>query len=125
MKEKKKTLLVALGFDNSPEAVLKKGIEVAKDLKARVYVMHVITELPRLDFYFDAYRLWEDFRDSAVDESMNMLKKYIGKVSDEFPGIEPLVEVGDPAAKILEKADEIKIYQELLSVHVYCVYSRY
>ena len=118
MKKSTKKILIALGFDESPEAVLGKAISVADQIKAKIFIIHVISELPKLDFYFDTYRLWEDFRDSAVKESLEILKSYVAKYQNEYPDMEALVEVGEPAAKVLEKADELEVDLIIMGHHV-------
>lgn len=118
MKKKQRKVLVALGFEESPEAVLSKAVEYSEILNAKMYVIHVISEMPRLDFYFDAYRLWEEFRESALRESMDILKAYIGKFRDEHPDMEAIVEAGDPAARILEKAEELDVNLIIMGHHV-------
>lgn len=118
MKKKQKKVLIALGFDESPERVLERSLQTAELLRAKVYVIHVIVEMPRLDFYFETYKLWEDFRDNAITESMTILKRYVAKYSDEYPGIECIVEVGEPAEKIMVKADELDVDLIVMGHHV-------
>ena len=118
MKKNQKKVLIALGFDESPEVVLTRAISASEMIKAKIYVIHVISELPKIDFYFDAYRLWEDFRDSAVKESMEILKSYIAKYRDKCPGIESIVEVGEPATKVLEKSEELDVDLIIMGHHV-------
>lgn len=118
MRDKDNKILIALGFDENHEAFLNRALTTAKMLNAKVYILHVITEMPRMDFYFDAYRLWENFRDSAIKESMEMLNGLIGKYSDEYPGIESMVEVGEPIIKVLDKADELDVDLIIMGHHV-------
>jgi len=118
MADKKKKFLVAIGFSEKPQDVLDKAVSVAEKYKAKVYILHVITEMPRLTFYYDAYRLWENFRDSAVVEAMDLLKKHIAKRKDQYNEIEPIVEVGDPGTVILEKADELDVDLIIMGHHV-------
>ncbi len=118
MTDKKLKFLVPVGFSESPEDVLDKAVEVARKYKAHVYALHVITEMPKLTFYYDAYRLWENFRDSAVVEAMDLLKKHIAKMKDRYEDIEPVVEVGDPGTTILDKADELDVDLIIMGHHV-------
>lgn len=118
MTDKKLKFLVAVGFSERPEDVLDKAIEVAKKYSAQVYILHVITEMPKLTFYYDAYRLWENFRDSAIVEAMDLLKKHIAKMKEQYKEIEPVVEVGDPGTTILEKADELDVDLIIMGHHV-------
>ena len=118
MTDKKLKFLVAVGFSERPEDVLDKAIEVAKKYSAQVYILHVITEMPKLTFYYDAYRLWENFRDSAIVEAMDLLKKHIAKMKEQYKEIEPIVEVGDSGTTILEKADELDVDLIIMGHHV-------
>lgn len=118
MTDKKLKFLVAVGFSEKPEDVLDKAIEVAAKYKAYVYVLHVITEMPKLTFYYDAYRLWENFRDSAVVEAMDLLKKHIAKMKEQYNDIEPVVEVGDPGTTIIEKAEQFNADLIIMGHHV-------
>jgi len=118
MKKRDKKILVALGFDESPESVLSKAADFCEMLNAKMYVMHVITEMPKLDFYFDAYRLWEEFRESALKESMDILNKYIERFRGKHPDIEAIVDSGEPASKIVEKADELDADMIIMGHHV-------
>jgi len=118
MAEKQEKFLVAIGFSEKPEDVLDKAIQFAEKFKAKVYILHVVTEMPRLTFYYDAYRLWENFRDSAVVEAMDLLKKYIARMKDQYSAIDPVVEVGDPGTVILEKADELDVDMIIMGHHV-------
>ena len=118
MAEKKKNFLVAVGFSEKPQDVLDKAVSIAEKYKAKVYILHVITEMPKLTFYYDAYRLWENFRDSAIVEAMDLLKKHIAKMKEQYKEIEPIVEVGDPGTTILEKADELDVDLIIMGHHV-------
>ncbi len=118
MTDKKLKFLVAVGFSERPEDVLDKAVEVAEKYNAHIYILHVITEMPKLTFYYDAYRLWESFRDSAVVEAMDLLKKHIAKMKEQYKDIEPLVEVGDPGTTILEKSDELDADLIIMEHHV-------
>ncbi len=118
MSEKKLNFLVAIGFSEKPEDVLKKAVDVARKYKARVYAIHVIAEMPKLTFYYDAYKLWDDFRESAIAEAMDVMKKYIGKMADDYRDIQPIIEVGEPGVKILEKARELDVDLIIMGHHV-------
>jgi len=118
MNDKKLKFLVAVGFSEKPQDVLEKAVEVSRKYKAKLYTIHVIAEMPKLTFYYDAYRLWEDFRDSAVTEAMDLMKRYIGKMAEDYRDIEPIIEVGDPGSKILEKSEELDIDLIILGHHV-------
>ncbi|HOK02187.1 MAG TPA: universal stress protein [Spirochaetota bacterium] len=117
MKHKMK-ILVPVGFNEKPEELLDKAVSVAKKYNASIYVLHVIADMPKLTFYYDAYRLWENFRDSAIIETMDVLKKYIARMKESYNDIEPLVEVGEPATTILTKAEELNIDLIIMGHHI-------
>ncbi|HOP63716.1 MAG TPA: universal stress protein [Spirochaetota bacterium] len=118
MADKKPKFLVAIGFSERPQDVLEKAVDVASKYKAHVYILHVITEMPKLTFYYDAYRLWENFRDSAVVEAADILKKHIAKMKNKYRDIEPVVEVGEPGTVILDKAEELDVDLIIMGHHV-------
>jgi len=118
MSDKKIKFLVAVGFSEKPQDVLEKAVDIARKYRAKIYAIHVIAEMPKLTFYYDAYKLWEDFRESAVEEAMDIMKKYIGKMAEDYRNIEPIIEVGDPGAKVLEKAQELDVDLIIMGHHV-------
>ena len=118
MSDKRLKFLVAVGFSEQPQDVLEKAVEVARKYNAKIYTIHVIAEMPKLTFYYDAYRLWDDFRDSAVTEAMDLMKRYIGKMAEDYRDIEPIIEVGDPGIKILEKSEELDADLIIMGHHV-------
>ena len=108
MKRKMK-VLIALKFVEDPENLLKKSSFITGNIDASIYLVHVLQDMPRLSFYSDAYKLWEEFRTTAVKETLKQLNKFIKKFGTRFPDIEPLVDVGDPAEVILQIADKLKV----------------
>jgi len=118
MSKEKLKFLVAVGFSEKPQDVLEKAVEVARKYKAEIYAIHVIAEMPKLTFYYDAYRMWEDFRENASAEAMEIMKKYIGKMDEDYRDIVPIIEVGDPGVKILEKAAELNVDLIIMGHHV-------
>jgi len=111
-------ILVALQFTESPDEILKRALSVAKKYEAEIYTIHVIEEMPRISFYSDAYKLWEEFRDHAVKETLKEMTSYIGKLSDQFKKIEPIIEVGSTCDKILETAGNIEADLIIIGHHV-------
>ena len=107
MKDKNLKFLVAIGFSERPQEVLEKAVKIARKFRAKLYAIHVIAEMPKLVFYYDTYKLWEDFRESAMVEAMDILKKFISLMADDYKDIEPVIGIGDPGDEILKKADEI------------------
>jgi nucleotide-binding universal stress UspA family protein len=117
MAEKMK-ILVALEFAEKPNEILKMALSVAKKYDAKIFTIHVIEDMPRQSFYYDAYVLWEEFRDKAVKETIMEMSKYIDKLSENFDNIEPIIEVGNPCDKILEVSEKLDVDLIIVGHHV-------
>ncbi|MBN1496024.1 MAG: universal stress protein [Spirochaetes bacterium] len=115
---KEMKILVALEFVENPQEILKRALSVASKYQARIYTLHVIEELPRQAFYYDAYKIWEEFRDKAVKETIEKMSSYIKKLDSKFNDIEPMIEVGQTCDKILEVADKLDVDLIILGHHV-------
>ncbi len=102
-------ILLALDFTEDPGEILKKASIIKNTENARIYLLHVMSDMPRISFYSDAYELWEEFRDRSMKNIMEELNGYVGKLSGNFRDVEPMVEVGDPAHKIIETADRLGV----------------
>jgi len=102
-------ILVALEFSEKPEVILKEALSIAKKYEAKIFTIHVIEEIPRQSFYYDAYQVWEDFRDKAVKETIEKMMTYIKTLSKDFDDIESIIEVGNTAEKIIEKSEELDV----------------
>lgn len=111
-------ILVALGFIENYGEVLGEAVKLAKTYNGKIYVIHVIAEVPTLSFYDDARSLWNDFADTAEEETLNMLHGCISGTAGGFDNIEPLVETGDPCSRILSRADELDIDLIVMGHHV-------
>jgi universal stress protein A len=118
MGEKKLKFLVAIGFSERPQEVIEKAVEIARKYRAKLYAIHIIAEMPKLVFYYDTYKLWEDFRESAMVEAMDILKKYIGRMAEDYRDIEPIIGTGDPGIEILEKAEELDVDLIIMGHHL-------
>jgi nucleotide-binding universal stress UspA family protein len=108
MPEKMK-ILVAIQFTESPDEIINWTMSLAKKYKATVYTVHIIEELPRISFYSDAYKIWQEFRDSAVKETLAKMNQYLKKLADNFNDMESIIEVGKPGEKIIELSEKLKV----------------
>lgn len=106
MKEKMK-ILVALKLIESADELMERAMKVANRYDARIYLLHVLHDMPHLSFYYDVYQLWEEFRDKAVKETFKHMNTYIDKLSEKFKEVEAIVEVGEPCDTILREADRL------------------
>lgn len=107
--KKKMKILVALKFVEDPERIIEKSKIISITSDASIYLIHVLQDMPRMSFYSDAYKIWEEFRDTAVRETLKKMNNYIKKMSVEYPDIEPIVDVGDPAEIIVNTAEKLKV----------------
>ncbi len=117
MAEKMK-ILVALEFSEKPDEVLKRALSVAKKYEAKIFTIHVVDDMPRQSFYYDAYKLWEEFRDKAVKETLESMSEYLRELSKDFDDIEPIIEVGNPCDKILSTAEDLDVDLIIVGHHV-------
>jgi len=108
MKEKMK-ILVALKLIESADELMERAMKVASRYEARIYLLHVLHDMPHLSFYYDVYQLWEEFRDKAMKETLKQMNVYIEKLSEKFKDVEPLVAVGEPYEAILEEAERLDV----------------
>ena len=109
MNTRKMSILVSMKFIENPDEILERSLEVAKKYDAKIYIIHVIEDMPKLSFYSDAYRLWEEFRDQAVKSTLQEMTKYIHTLSKDFSDIEPIIDVGSPCEKVIEQADKLDV----------------
>ena len=117
MAEKMK-ILVALEFAEKPEKVLKAAFSVAKKYDAKIYTIHVIEDMPRYAYHYDAYAIWEEFRDKAVKVTIQEMSKYIKELSGTYDDIEPIIKVGDPCDKILEESVTLDVDLIIMGHHI-------
>ncbi len=114
----KMKILVGLEFSENPDEILKRALSVAKKYDAKIYTIHVIEAMQRHSFYYDAYQVWEDFRDRAVKETIEKMQEYITKLEIDFDDIEPIIETGNTVDKILEEADKLDVDLIIIGHHV-------
>ncbi len=107
--ERKMKILVALKFIESADELMDKAMKVANRYDAKIYLLHVLNDIPHLSFYYDVYQLWEEFRDRAVKETFRHMNIYIDKLSTEYKDVEAIVEIGEPCEAILREAERLDV----------------
>ncbi len=115
--EKEMKILVALNFIENADDLLNRALAVANKYDASVYLIHVIPDMPHISFYSDAYKLWEDFRNNAVKETIQQMTKYIDTLSGEFKEVQPIVEVGEPTETIIAVAKKLDADLIIVGAH--------
>lgn len=105
--EEQMKIVVALKFIEEPDYLLNRALKVANKYNAKIYLLHVLQDMPHLSFYSDSYKYWVEFRDAAVRDTIKQMTKYIETLSSEFEEVESLVVVGEPVEAILNEADRL------------------
>ncbi len=114
---KSSNILVALALHEKPEEILQILDYIKDEYKSKIYLFHVIEEMPRISFYSDAYIMWEKFRDQAIKNTLQGMKIYLDKLQGKDKDVEILVEVGPAVKKIVEKAEELKSNLLVIGTH--------
>ena len=101
-------VLIALALHEKPEDIIKILDLIKDEYKSKIYLFHIIEEMPRISFYSDAYIMWEEFRDRAIKNTLQGMNIYLEKLKEKYNDVEILVEVGPAVKRIVEKAEELK-----------------
>ena len=103
-----KKVLIALDYDETSQKVAEQGFAIAKAMKAKIILLHVIFEQP---IYYSSYtymrELKVDIKDDlkkSTQEFLNKTKKHLGDES-----IETILNEGKIAETILNTAKEMKV----------------
>ena len=103
-----KKVLIALDYDETSQKVEEQGFAIAKAMKAKTILLHVIFEQP---IYYSSYtymrELKVDIKDDlkkSTQEFLNKTKKHLGDES-----IETILNEGKIAETILNTAKEMKV----------------
>lgn len=103
-----KTILVPTDFSKNAENACQFAIEIAKETKAKIVMMHAF-ETPILYSEMPAIGAAFDYK-AIHDSSMNKLKRFYEKIKKHINGItiETMLLYGLPSSRIIETALEIK-----------------
>ncbi len=104
-----KSILLAVDLTEDPGAISEKVFSRLQCGGAQLYIIHVIQDISRVSLYSDAYTLWEQYRDRACKDTIIKLEEYIKAFAGRFSDIQPLVEVGDPAAVVVAQAEKFNV----------------
>jgi nucleotide-binding universal stress UspA family protein len=106
-----KKVLIALDYGVSAQEIADKGAELAKSMKAKVTLLHVVADetyyssmdsAPFMGFYgYDFFNMIDG--ESLIDSSLNFLENIKKRLKDS--DIETLAVRGEFAAVILETAN--------------------
>lgn len=109
-----KTLLVAVDFSENAEAAFEVAYDLARDLHAKLFVLHVQDENTlrtaiREDM-FDDYSTDEELEAAVKKLNDDRLAKLISMADPKEVEIERHSQRGDPRALIVEWAEKINAY---------------
>jgi nucleotide-binding universal stress UspA family protein len=106
--KRKMLVLAALDLTEDPQRVSDELYRLTGGADLSVYCIHVIKSFPRLSYHTDANRLWEDYRDHAVIDTLARMRQYIRQFTVRYEDVEPLIDAGDPAEVIVRAAEKVK-----------------
>jgi nucleotide-binding universal stress UspA family protein len=103
-----KRILVPTDFSDNSDEALKQALELAKQYKAKVYLLHVTTPVRpvTVDYGFDT-ATYEGIENQELHWAQDMMQKELNKFA-EFQEIEVISDVreGEPVEEILKEQDE-------------------
>lgn len=112
-----KKVLIAIDFSENSDKLLEKSCQLIDNCQAEIHITHIVEDLPRLSFYSDAYELWIQFRDQAVEKTMSVMNEYVQKFMSRYQTVHPIIEVGDPAEKIVNIGKELDVDIIIVGTH--------
>lgn len=99
-------ILVAHDGSKSSDKALKKAVELAVNLNASLTVLSVVPELYLTELSdIDRHRIFESLTRETTDAMERIRKSLSGKSME----VKTLIRQGDPAEKILETAQKMKV----------------
>ncbi|MFH0975199.1 MAG: universal stress protein [Spirochaetota bacterium] len=106
--KKKMLVLAGLSLKEDPEYLYKEISRLTGGADISIYFIHVLKEMPKVAYSANANKLWEDYRDRAVIDTLVKMKVYLKRFSAGYSDIEPLVNSGSPSDVIARIADTVK-----------------
>ncbi len=89
----------------------------AEKFEATVYVLFVAQDLSNFTSFYVPHGNIESFQQEAVESARKKMAAVVQQSFKKFPRLETRVELGAPAAKILELADKEKIDLIIMGAH--------
>lgn len=115
--KKVQKILFPIDFASHFETLVPWVATFAEKFGATVYVLFVTQDLSNFSTFFVPHANIQSFQEEAVNSAK---KKMVAAAQEFFKGfskLETRVDVGSPAAKILELADKEKIDLIIMGVH--------
>lgn len=112
-----KTLLLPIDFENTSQHILEEGINFAKLLQAKVYIMHTIS----LDIGYilgeTGFQYIPEIENNILEKETKKMNEYRQLLLNQNIENEIIINQGIPAEMIIDKADELKIDYIVMGSH--------
>ncbi len=101
-----KNVLIAMDYDETAQMVAEKGFLLAKTMKAKVTLLHVISDQP---MYYSAYDYMRELRVDIIPDLMKSTQHFLDKSKKHLgdDSIQTILKEGESAEMILDTAKEI------------------
>jgi universal stress protein A len=122
-KEDKDVLLVAVDFSPYSEQALCFAGQLAKKLKARLLVLHVIHDPAEAPGFYAQKGKKKKFLNSMEEAAEEMMEEFLEKMRQAYPDIVPikkakaLLVVGTPVTRIVEVAEKKQVSMIIMGSH--------
>jgi nucleotide-binding universal stress UspA family protein len=110
-------ILFPIDFASHFESLVPWVKTWAEKFGATVYVLFVTQDLSNFSTFFVPHMNIENFQEEAVQAARKKMAATVQEFFSDIPKLETRVEVGSPAAKILELANKEKIDLIVMGVH--------
>ena len=112
-----KQILIAIDFSQACQQVLERGMEVAKQNKATIRLIHVVEHLPPMDFGYEPISNTDWYFNE--DEIIKQAEKNLARVASEnnIDKKNTLVLVGTPKTEIVRYAEDQEIDLIVIGSH--------
>jgi nucleotide-binding universal stress UspA family protein len=115
--KKVQKILFPIDFASHFETLVPWVATFAEKFDATVYVLFVTQDLSNFSTFFVPHANIQSFQEEAVNSAKKKMAAAAQEFFKGFPKLETRVDVGSPAAKILELADKEKIDLIVMGVH--------
>lgn len=125
-----KRILYATDLTKNSAYAFRYAVASAQKHDAQIHILHVIEKFPsqiegRLEMYFDALKLeksWQEKRDEQIKRIHDRLKDFAKReLQDNSETLKRVASIsvveGDPAAEILQRADELDCDLVIVGTH--------
>jgi nucleotide-binding universal stress UspA family protein len=114
---KVKKILFPIDFAAHFETLVPWVSTFAEKFEATVYVLFVAQDLSNFSSFYVPHGNIESFQREAIESARKKMAAVAQQSFKKFPRLETRVELGAPAAKILELADKEKIDLIIMGAH--------